>query len=316
MTFATPMLLALLPVLGVLFAWRRWQRPPAQAALAVNDLGLLTAAAVRGSWRLRLRWVPDALRLLAVVVLIIAIARPQRGVAIALLPEEGVDIVLALDMSGSMSQGTAVRGAPTRLEAARTVIDSFVGSLQGNRVGLVIFQARSLVMSPLTLDRDALRKTVKTIQPGLLPDGTAIGLGLAEALNLLRESDARSRVVVLLTDGENNAGEIKPLQAGQLAKALGIRVYTVGFISTRGGNDVDEATLRRIATESGGAYYDAATQEELAKAYAAIGTLEHSHIGERRFTSYEEYAPWLIGAALALLAIETMLRAGWLRRHP
>ena len=316
MTFAAPALLVLLPVLGVLFAWRRWRRPAAQPALAVNDLGLLAAAAAGGSWRLRLRWVPDALRLLAVVALILAIARPQRGVAVTLLPEEGVDIVLALDMSGSMSQGTAGRGAPTRLEAARTVIDSFVGSLQGNRVGLVIFQARSLVMSPLTLDRDALRKTVKAIQPGLLPDGTAIGLGLAEALNLLRESDARSRVVVLLTDGENNAGEIKPLQAGQLAKALGIRVYTVGFISTRGANDVDEATLRRIATESGGAYYDAATQEELAKAYAAIATLERSHIGERRFTSYEEYAPWLIGAALALLAIETTLRASWLRRHP
>lgn len=315
MTFATPALLALLPVLGALFAWRRWRRPAAQPALAVNDLGLLAAAA-GPSWRLRLRWAPDLLRALAIIALVIAAARPQRGIAITLQPEEGVDIVLALDMSGSMSQGTAGRGAPTRLEAARTVIDQFVGSLEGNRVGLVIFQSRSLVMSPLTLDRDALRNTVRTIQPGLLPDGTAIGLGLAEALNLLRASDSRSRVVVLLTDGQNNAGEIQPLQAGQLAKALGIRVYTVGFVSSRGGNDVDEAMLRRIATESGGAYHDAATQKELAKAYAAISLLERSHIGERRFTSYQEYAGWLIGAALALLTVETMLRATWLRRHP
>ncbi|RLT35779.1 MAG: VWA domain-containing protein [Chloroflexi bacterium] len=315
MTFATPELLLVLPLFGALFVWRRRRHPPAQPSLIVNDLVVLAASSHR-SWRLRLGRLPDVLRVLSVVALVVAVARPQRGIAVTLLPEEGIDIVLALDMSGSMSQPTgSARGNPTRLEAARTVIDAFVGSLQGNRVGLVIFQSRSLVMSPLTLDHDALRNTVKTVQPGLLPDGTAIGLGLAEALNLLRASDARSRVVVLLTDGQNNAGEIQPLQAGQLAKTLGIRVYTVGFVSQRGGGDVDEATLRRIATESGGTYHDAATQDELAKAYAAISTLERSHIGERRFTSYEEYAPWLMGAALGLLVVETTLRGTWLRRY-
>jgi Ca-activated chloride channel family protein len=267
----------------------------------------------------RLRWLPAALRACAIALLVVAVARPQRGLATTFVPEQGIDIVLALDISGSMEQPTALpngRPGPTRLAAARTVLQDFVRSLDGHRVGLVIFKSRSLVMSPLTVDRIAMERTVSTLQTDILPDGTAIGLGLAESLNLLRGSDAHSRVVVLLTDGENNAGEITPSQAGQLAKTLGVRVYTIGLIASRGAPGVDEETLRRIASETGGTYSSAATQAELAQTYETIGALERSRVGERRFTRFQEFAPWVAGFALALLVAEAALRATALRRYP
>lgn len=319
--FAAPALLALLPLAAALLWWRWWRHPGATPALLVVDIAPLAAAAERASWRVRLRWVPGALRLLALALLVVALARPQRGLAVVSLPEEGIDIVLALDISGSMAERTqpgTPAGGPTRLEAAREVIAAFTGMLAGDRVGLVVFQSRALVLSPLTLDHVALRRTVRGLESGLLPDGTAVGLGLAEALNVLRDSNARSRVIVLLTDGANNAGEVAPAQAAQLAKALGIRVYTVGFVSRAagGGASVDEATLRRVAAETQAAYYDAATEKELQRAYDAIGELERSRVAERRFTAYREFGPWLALAAIALLVVEAGLRATVWRRHP
>lgn len=319
MSFGAPWLLLLLPLAALLPLWH-WRRPAPRPALAVADLGLLADAAEgHPSWRLRLRWLPAALRVAAIAVLIVALARPQRGLAVTSIPEEGIDIVLALDVSGSMSERTqpATGGfGPPRIEAAKNVIAEFVDTLRGDRAGFVIFQGRSLVMSPLTLDLDALKRTVGETESGLLPDGTAIGLGLSEALNLLRESEARSRIVVLLTDGQNNAGDIEPLQAAQLAKALGIRVYPIGFTRARGSGEVDETMLRRIASETEGAYHDASTQQELAAAYEEIGVLERSRVAERRFTRYEEFAPWVAAAALALLVGEAVLRGTLLRRFP
>ena len=319
MTFATPWLLLLLPLALLLSMWH-WWRPSPRPALAVADLGLLVAArGARPGWRVRLRWLPTALRVAAVALLVLALARPQRGLAVTSIPEEGIDVALAFDVSGSMSERTQLSTGgfgPTRIEAAKEVIQDFVDTLEGDRAGLVIFQGRSLVMSPLTLDHEALKRTVSETESGLLPDGTAIGLGLSEALNLLRESQARSRVVVLLTDGQNNAGDVQPLQAAQIAKALGIRVYTIGFTSQRGSGEVDEVALRRIATDTGATYHDASTPDELAKAYEEIGALERSRVGERRFTRYEEFGPWLAGAALGLLVIEAVLRGTALRRFP
>jgi Ca-activated chloride channel family protein len=318
MIFATPLLLVLLPVTAVVLAWRYWRRPPRHPALAVADAGaLLSARGTNAGWRIRFRWLPTALRVAALLVLVVALARPQRGLALTFIPEQGVDLVLAFDLSGSMQQPTRQadgRVGPSRLDAARTVINDFVSTLEGDRVGLVIFQSRSLVMSPLTVDRAAVQQTVSKLEPGLLPDGTAIGLGLAEALNLIRGSEARSRVVVLLTDGQNNSGEVQPLQAAQLAKTLGIRVYTIGFVER--GEDIDAATLRQIATDTGAAYYDASNQAELASAYDDISALERSRVGERRFTHYQELAPWLVAAAIALLASDAVLRATVFRRYP
>ena len=155
------------------------------------------------------------------------------------------------------------------------------------------------------------------MEPGLVADGTAIGLGLSEALNLLRDSPARSRVVVLLTDGENNAGEVPPLQAARIGEALGVRVYTIGFHgATLSAGRVDVRLLQRIATTTGAAYFDAGTRDELAQAYDSVRTLERSRVGERQFTEFEELAPRLAILAIVLLVVEAGLRATLLRRYP
>jgi Ca-activated chloride channel family protein len=273
------------------------------------------AARGKPTWRVRLERLPALLRAAAFALLIVAVARPQQGLALTTIPEEGIDIVVALDVSSSMGQATP--DGMTRLGAARSVVEEFVSTLQNDRVGLVIFQSRALTLSPLTLDSVALRRAVRDVRSGLLVDGTAIGLGLAESLNLLRDSPARSRVVVLLTDGQNNTGAVEPVAAAELAEALGVRVYTIGFLSGAGGvSDVDVATLQRIASTTGAQYYDAATEAELATAYGEIGALERSLIGERRFRTFREFAPWLAGAAFALLTAELILRTTALRRYP
>jgi len=319
MTFATPALLLLLPIALLPLAWG-WLRTRRRPSMAVADLGAVREATqLQAGWRVRLRFVPDLLRAVAVIALVIALARPREGLATALIPEEGIDIVVTLDASTSME--FAASGGVSRIEAAREVVEEFVGTLEGDRIGLVIFQSRSLALSPLTLDHRALTRTVRDVRVGLLPDGTAIGLGLAEALNLLRNSEAKSRVIVLLTDGQNNSGDISPTDAAQVAAALDIRVYTIGFVSRGTGQfadsgGVDETTLRRVAEITGGEYFDTATRDELADAYMAISDQERSRVGERRFTAFDEFAPWLAALALALLASEVTLRSTVLRRYP
>lgn len=316
MMLATPWAL-LLAVPLVVLALYRWRRRGPRAALAVADASpALAAAAAGGSWRMRTRHAPLLLRLLAVLLLVLAAARPQRGLAVTTLPEEGIDIALALDISGSMNQ--SVGSGTTRLAAAQAVIEDFVEGLTGDRLGLVVFRAQPLVLSPLTLDHDALLRSVEDASDvHALPDGTAIGLGLAEAVNLLRDSPALSRVVVLLTDGQNNAGEVEPLQAARLAEALAVRVYTVGFQGADSiGERVDAETLALAAETTGGEFYLATTEQALRDAYTSIGALERSRVGERRFTEFQEFAPWLAGAALALLLVEQGSRSFVWRRYP
>jgi Ca-activated chloride channel family protein len=319
MSFGTPALLLLLPLVAAPALWS-WLRGHGRPAMAVADIAILRAAAEGGtSWRLRLRFVPDVMRAVALAALIIGLARPQEGLALTFIPEEGIDVVAVLDTSSSMTFATP--GGPSRLVAAKRVVEEFVETLDGDRIGLVIFQQRALALSPLTLDHSALIRAVRDVRSGLLTDGTAIGLGLTEALNLLRDSQARGRVIVLLTDGQNNAGDVFPTDAAQIAKALGIRVYTIGFAADSGAlirafDGVDVLTLRSIATITGGEYYTASTQEELSVAYAAISDQERSRVGEREFATFHEVAPWFIAAAIALLAAEAVLRSTWLRRYP
>jgi len=226
-------------------------------------------------------------------------------------------IVVLCDISGSMRQRATLRERTTKLLAAKVAIDEFVQELAGDRVGLVTFQSTALLMSPLTLDRVALARQVWSLEPGLVADGTAIGLGLSEAVNLLRDSPARSRVIVLLTDGENNAGEVPPLQAARIAEALDIRVYTIGFHgATRSTSGVDVRLLQQIASTTGGAYYDASSPDEVEQAYESVRTLERSRVGERQFTEFEELAPRLAIAAILLLLAEAGLRSTLLRRYP
>ncbi len=291
------------------FRWRGYG-----VTLWVGEGGPARAAGARRTWRLRLRWVPDALHVVALLLLVAALARPRQGLAIAVIPEQGIDLVLALDTSSSMTE--RIVGTPeTKLAAAQRVIREFASTLEGDRIGLVVFQSRALTMSPLTVDQVAIGRSVDQLRSGLLPDGTAIGLGLAESLNLLRDSPAKSRVVILLTDGQHNAGEVTPGAAAAMAEALDVRVYSIGFGAGRPGS-VDSAGLTQVSESTEGRYFDAATAEQLTEAYAEIGRLERSEVGERRFTRYREFGPILALAALGALLLEAVLRNTWLRRHP
>ena len=304
--FATPALLLLLPAIVFLTLPRLTMR---RVATVIAD-GTLARAAARPTWRLRLRWLPAVLRATAIALLVVAVARPRHGNAITVAPEEGVDVVLSVDVSSSMTQMAAPK--VTRLTAAQQAVMEFADRLDGGRIGLVAFQSRAITLSPLTADHKALKQRAKTLEPGLVEDGTAIGLGLAEALTLLGDSPARSRVVVLLSDGENNAGNIEPADATRVAQALGIRVYTVAFAGTTGA----ASGLRAMAISTGAQSYDARTPAELKKVYADIGNLERSRLGERKFIDFTEYGPWLAGLAVAVLLAEGGLRATWLRRMP
>jgi len=316
MTFATPELLWLLPVVALL-ALVRLLRPTRVADLSIADRNAADAAA-RPTWRLRLRWLPSALRIAAVLIAIVALARPREGLAITQLPAEGIDIVIAVDVSSSMTISSGLGRGSTRLSEAQEVVSAFVQTLTGDRVGLVIFQSRALALAPLTHDLDAIQSRIDSLAPGLVADGTAIGLGITESLTLLEQSPARSRVVVLLTDGHNNAGQIQPLQAARIAQALDIHVYTIGFVGggSLSGIAVDAQTLRAVSELTDAKFYNARTQDELLEAYADIGQLERSRVGERRFIAFREYAPWFLLGVLVLLLGELTLRVTWLRRYP
>lgn len=317
MSFATPLLLWLLvPLVGLALVRAVWRGGGAR--LATADLTPVEASA-RRTWRLRTRWVPTALRWLALALLIVAVARPREGTAVALAPQEGIDVVAVVDVSSSMRTSTVIGSRSTRLAAAKLVLGQFVRSLEGDRVGLVTFQSSALTLSPLTHDYTALQRRITSLDSGLLPDGTAIGLGITEGLTLLNDSPARSRVIVLLTDGQNNRGEINPATAAQAAEALGVTLYTIGFIGNEAGFGVavaDQRQLTAIAELTGGRYFDARTEGELLEAYRTIGELERSQLGDRRFTAFNEFAPWLIGMALVLLALEVASRALVWRRYP
>ena len=312
MMLAIPWALLLLIPLAF-FAMREWRARRISPALVVAHLDPWRAAA-NMSWRVRLRSVPLIVRTLAIALVILAFARPRQGLTVTTIPSEGIDVILAVDVSSSMTAQLA-NGRSTRLQAAQAVVTSFVNSLAGDRVGLVIFQARALTLSPLTTDLDAIRARVSTLAPGLLNDGTAIGLGLSEAITLAKDSPAKSRVVVLLTDGENNSGSITPPQAARVAQALGIRVYTIGFLGPNG-TGVDQRSLAAIAEATGARSYNAQTQSELQQAYNEISSLERSKLGDRRFTTFREFAPWIAAVAVGLLATDGLLRATWLRTQP
>jgi Ca-activated chloride channel family protein len=308
-----PYLLAVLGVIPLLL-WLKSRRSETPNAGAYSALTLL--AAYQPTWRVRFRWLPTAVRALALILLVIALARPQQGQAESELPGQGIDIALVMDTSSSMT--TTFGGGDSRLDVAQRVIDEFIAGRQNDRLALVIFRSQSLVLSPLTLDYAALRRLVSIVDSVNIQDSTAIGVGLSDALNLLRDSNARSRVAVLLTDGENNAGDIEPLAAARLAETLGIRVYTIGLVDQRARNsgniNVDETALEEMAKLAGGRYFAAENEEALASIYQSIDQLEKSRIGRPQFVAYDELAVYFLGAALALLALELALQATVWRR--
>lgn len=313
MRFAAPELLALLILLPpfALLLLRAARLPRPRLLLpSLPDVAPQRASAAR--------FVPHALRIIAAVLIIAAIARPQAASVEAARPAEGIDVVLAIDASSSMT-GSVVPDGETRLEAARRVAREFVAERDEDRVGLVMFQRRPVVLSPLTLDLDAVDALLAgSVRSGLIVDGTGIGVALAESAALLRASDAPSRVVVLLTDGENNVPDITPVQAAAVARALGIRVYTVGLsgLDPDAAVTLDEISLIYIADETGGRYFRASDGDELADAYDEIDRLERDFVGIEEELRIRELAPWLLLAAALLLLADAGLRAGPLRTVP
>lgn len=314
-TFEAPWAFALVAIVLVAAAVELRRERVRPAGMLFSSLGLLPAA--RGSWRVRSRWILLPLRILGATALITALASPSIVQASYEVPAEGIDIVVALDVSSSMT--SADFGGQVRMTAAKRVINDFLGGLKNDRAGVVLFAADAMTLSPLTLDYAAAQRLVQPVEAGKtgLTDGTAIGIGLATSLNVLRASPARSRLVVLATDGQSNTGEIAPLDAAQMAKALGIRVYTIGVAPTgRGAGDIDEQLMKRMAETAGGQYYRASDETALRNVYSDIEALEKARVGSRGFIeSNDASLPFLLLGA-ALLALEIVLATVAFRRTP
>ncbi len=312
MEFATPLAL-LLAFLAVPVAFLARRKPAGYTVPSTAPV-----AALRPTWKLRAARFLPVLRILAVVALAIAVAGPREGDADAVVPGEGVDIALALDISSSMD--FAFAPGKSRLEATREVVREFIKSRTDDRIGLVVFRDEALALSPPSLDYKALDTMVADLDGKLLAtDGTGIGVGLGAALNMLQDSVAASRVVVLLTDGEQNADSISPERAADLAAALKIRVYTIGIVSTssQGGfGGIDEDLLVAIAEQTGAKYFEASSPEQLEEVYQEIGSLERSRIGRESYESFTEWAPLFATIAAGLIALELILRGTLLRRSP
>lgn len=299
-------------LIGVVVKGRRERRPG--GGLLFSSVALV--ADVGASWRARLRWIPLALRLAAATLLIIGLARPQIGYAALEIPAEGIDIAVVLDVSSSMASRDF--GGTSRIDAAKKVLREFLAGLKNDRAGVVVFASEALVLSPLTLDYAAPERLVEPIVPGkILPDGTAIGTGIATGLNLLRESQAKSRVVILLTDGENNMGDIAPLDAAEIARLLGVRVYTVGVVPRSAAVSVDERVMQRVSDATEGRYYRASDEGALLEVYRQIQKLEKARVGTRGLSaSYEDAHLLLLASGASLLLLEMLLAASVFRRVP
>lgn len=328
MKFANPYLLWLLALLAPMTAYYIYRTLQGGAAIRISTIEGVRRAP--HTLRYRLRHAPFVLRAAAFALAVVALARPQGVEERSRSDAEGIDIVLAVDVSGSM---LARDFKPDRITAAKEVAGSFIADRFGDRIGLVAFAGEAFTQSPLTTDQGTLQTMLGRIRSGVIEDGTAIGNGLATAINRLRESEAKSKVIILLTDGVNNRGEIAPLTAAEIAKAQGIRVYTIG-VGTQGmapypavdmfGNrtfvqqqvEIDEKTLREMAAHTGGSYFRATDKAKLKAIYDEINRLEKSKIEVlSHITRHEHYLNWVL-AALALLAVEFLLSRFVLNRIP
>ena len=326
--FADPALLWLLLCVPALAWWYFGRRRRRSGSLVYSDLAAVRRADTRrgGRWRLVL----PVLRLLALAALVVAFARPRAGVTSENILTEGIDIVLVLDISSSM---LAEDLEPNRIQAAKRVAADFVAGRRNDRIGLVVFAGQAFTQVPLTLDYGVVRDLMDELEVGMVEDGTAVGMGLATAVKRLNASAAASKVVVLLTDGRSNRGEIDPLTAAQMAQALGVRVYTIGAGSRGTARvpvddpvlgrryatvrvDVDEETLAEVASTTGGRYFRATDNESLASIYQEIDELETTEIEVQNFTRYTELFHVPLAAGLLLLLIEAGLANTLLRKLP
>ena len=330
MHFESPHFLWLLVLLAPMVGYYVWRTRQGGATIRISTVDSLVRAPK--TLRYWLRHLPFVLRLAALALAVVALARPQGIEQNARTNTEGIDIMLAVDVSGSM---LARDFKPDRITAAKEVAGSFIADRYGDRIGIVVFAGEAFTQSPLTTDQGTLQTLLGRIRSGVIEDGTAIGNGLATAINRLRESDAKSKVVILLTDGVNNRGAIAPLMAAEIAKGQGIKVYTIG-VGTMGmapyptvdiyGNpdggtvkakvEIDEKTLREIARITGGEYFRATDKAKLEAIYEQINRMEKSKVEISEYTTYHElFLGWLLGG-LALLLAEFLLAHLVLKRLP
>lgn len=330
MEFASPHLLWLLLLLLPMTAWYVYRQLRGGAAIRISSVAGVAGAP--RTWRYYGRHLPFVLRCGAVALLVVALARPRTVEYDSRTNAEGIDIVLAIDVSGSM---LARDFRPDRITAAKEVAGSFIADRYGDRIGLVAFAGEAFTQSPLTTDQGTLQTLLARIRSGLIEDGTAIGNGLATAINRLRESEAKSKVIILLTDGVNNRGEIAPQTAAEIAKAQGIRVYTIGvgtegmapypavdiYGTPTGGTvmakvEIDEKTLRSIAEQTGGQYFRATDKAKLKAIYDQINQLEKSKVEVTEHVTYhEQFLLWVL-AGLGLLVLEFLFSNLVLKRIP
>jgi Ca-activated chloride channel family protein len=330
MRFADPWFLLLL-VAPLWYGWRIWGRRgrPPDDRIGFPALGFLGDEPRAGP--ARWQWVPDALRVGGLTLLILALARPQQRHDVQEIHSKARNIMVALDISSSMKATDFKPG--NRLEVARGVLAEFARRRQGDLIGLVIFAGRSFLQAPLTPDTDLLGEMLDRVDIGLLPDGTAIGTALALSLGQLKELPAKASAIVLITDGANNTGKPTPYVAAEAARALGVRIHTIGvsapdstaiddgFIWREGRTpdrltSSDEAVLRRIADRSGGRYFRATDPETLERIMTEIDPLERTDVRISETRDYQELFPWVLIPAFLLLAGELVLRSTRLRTLP
>lgn len=329
--FLHPELLFLLLLLPVLAIWKgRWGRPA-----AVRMPSTIDAVSIGAKPRSKVGGLLAFLGLLALGLLIVALARPRYGKGSTDIEASGIDIVLALDVSGSMEAlDFEMDGKPVnRLVVVKDVVGKFVKERPNDKIGIVAFAGRPYLVSPLTMDQQFLQKRVDSVQMGQVEDGTAIGSAIASSVDRLRDSGAKSRIVILLTDGVNNAGSVNPLTAAEAAKALGIKVYTIGA-GTRGEApvpvkdafgmthlqrmkvDIDEKVLTEVADATGGKFFRATDTDSLEHIYDSINKLEKTTRKLKKYQQYDELYLWFLVPGLCLLLIELVLRQTRFRQLP
>jgi Ca-activated chloride channel family protein len=332
MVFAHPYLLLLLLLLPLL-AWLKGRRG-SSPAFVYSSVKLV--AGLTGAKRSRAGAILAALRWLSLALLIVALAQPRWTKSTTQVKASGVDIVVAMDLSGSMvSEDFVVKNERVnRFNMARTVLKGFIDQRPSDRIGLVLFASQAYIATPLTLDHDFLHENLDRLEIGAIEqNSTAIGDGLGTAVNRLRDLKSKSKIVILMTDGQNNAGKLEPLLAAEAAASLKVKVYTIG-VGSRGqapmpgrdmfgrkvyqmmAVDIDEDTLQKIADKTGGKYYRADNAEKFQAIYAEIDKLEKTEASINKYTEYKELFPWVLAAGLLILLVEILLSQTLLRRLP
>ncbi|MGM0497552.1 MAG: vWA domain-containing protein [Bacteroidota bacterium] len=327
MTFHNPELLFLLIILVPYIFWYVLRNNQMEATIQVSTVNGFKKAGK--SIKPYLRHVLYGMRVLAIALLIVALARPQSSKSWKDVTTEGIDIVLALDISSSM---LARDFDPNRLEASKEIAMDFISDRPNDRIGLVVFSAESFTQCPLTTDHAVLKNLFEDIESGMIEDGTAIGMGLATSVNRLKESDAKSKVVILLTDGVNNQGSVAPASASEIAKTFDVRVYTIGVgshgkapypVQTPYGVkyknmevEIDEDVLQNVANTTGGNYFRATDNQKLENIYEEIDEMEKSKIEVKEYSEKSEEFFWFAIIAGILLLLELILKLTVLRRIP